>query len=552
MTNSKSLIPEIQDYIDLVRSGKIPVCEEQLLLCQYVEQIFREEKLFVNEEQLKKYLDLQKYFPFKLLEWEKFCFALHNCVYRMDGQLRWPVLFVLVGRGAGKNGYLAFEDFCLLTPVNGVKYYFIDIFAMSEDQAKTTFEDVYNVLEDNELKLKNHFRWNKEEIINLKTKSRLKFRTSGVKTKDGGRPGKIDFDEYHAYESMKIVDTATTGLGKKPHPRRTIISTNGDVRDGPLDKLIARTKEILKGKMADNGTMPFVCKLDNKDEIKDKTKWPKANPSLPFFPTLQHELDIEFGDYLQDPIGNSSFATKRMNIPQGNKDAEVTSWENILATNQLIPNLEGCSCIAGIDYAKTTDFVCAGLLFLYKGFYYWISHTWVCKKSADLERIKAPLEEWEERKLLTFIDGPEVPPDIPAEWLALQGQKYNITVLGMDNYRYTLLAKALRAVGFDTDKKGTNNIKLARPSDEMLISPTITSLFINHGIVWGDNPLMRWYTNNSCMITSQAGNTTYGKIEPKSRKTDGFKAFIAAMCAGGTELEDSGEVTEINFGVYTY
>lgn len=550
-TSYKKLIPEIQNYIDYVRSGKIAVCEEQILLCKYVENCFKTENIYIDKEQLGKYLNLQKYFPFKLLDWEKFCFALHNCVYREDGQLRWPVLFILVGRGAGKNGYLAFEDFCLLTPINGVKYYFIDIFAMSEDQAKTTFEDVYNVLEDNEKKFKNYFYWNKEVIINLKTKSRLKFRTSGVKTKDGGRPGKVDFDEYHAYESMKLVDTATTGLGKKPHPRRTIITTNGDVRDGPLDTLIVRSEAILHGEMPDNGTLPFICRLPNIKEIKNKNNWTKANPSLPFFPTLQHELDIEYGDYLLDPIGNSSFATKRMNVPQGNKDVEVTSWENIQATKQAIPDLNGCTCVAGIDYAKTTDFVAAGLLFLYKAKYYWLHHTWVCKNSADLARIKPPLEEWEEKGLLTFVDGPEIPPDVPAEWLALQGQKYNITRLGMDNYRYTLLAKALRAVGFDTDKKGTNNIKLARPSDEMLIAPTVTSLFNNHNIVWGDNPLMRWYTNNSCMITSKAGNTTYGKIEPKSRKTDGFKAFIAALVAS-EELPDSGETVDFDFGVYTY
>lgn len=552
MMNCKKLIPEIQNYIDFVRSGEIEVCKEQLLLCNYIEKIFKTENLTVDEDQVKKYLGLQKYFPYELLDWEKFCFVLHNCVYKANGQLRWPILFILVGRGAGKNGYLAFEDFSLLTPINGVKQYHIDIFAMAEDQAKTTFEDVYNILEDNEQKLKKHFHWNKEEIINLKTKSKLKFRTSSIKSKDGGRPGKVDFDEYHAYENMKLVDVATTGLGKKPHPRRTIITTNGDVRDGPLDTLIAKSEAILKGEMSDNGTLPFICKLDDAKEIKNKQKWPKANPSLPFFPTLQHELDIEFGDYIQDPIGNASFSTKRMNIPKGNKDVEVTSWDNILATKQEIPDLTGCTCVAGIDYAKTTDFVCAGLLFFYKAKYYWISHTWVCKSSADLERIKAPLEEWEQRELLTFVDGPEIPPDVPAEWLAMQGQKHNITKLCMDNYRYTLLAKALRAVGFDTCKKGVNNIKLARPSDEMLISPIITSLFVNNNIAWGDNPLMRWYTNNSCMITSQAGNVTYGKIEPKSRKTDGFKAFIAAMIVG-EDLEDSAETLDISdFGVYTY
>ncbi|WP_411680432.1 terminase TerL endonuclease subunit [Clostridium thailandense] len=550
MTNC-SLIPEIQNYIDFVRGGEIEVCEEQLLICDYVEKCFREEELFVNEEQLKKYLGLQKYFPYELLDWEKFCFALHNCVYRENGQLRWPVLFILVGRGAGKNGYLAFEDFCLLTPINGVKYYFIDIFAMAEDQAKTTFEDVYNVLEDNKVKLKNHFYWNKEEITNLKTKSRLKFRTSGIKSKDGGRPGKVDFDEYHAYESMKLVDVATTGLGKKAHPRRTIITTNGDVRDGPLDTLISKSEMILKGEIPDNGTLPFICKLDDKKEIKDKRKWPKANPSLPFFPILQHELQIEFGDYLLDPIGNSSFATKRMNMPQGNKDVEVTSWENILETNKEIPDLSGFTCVAGIDYAKTTDFVAAGLLFLFKGKYYWITHSWVCKESADLGRIKAPLKEWEERGLLTFVEGPEISPDIPAEWLAEKGQIYNITTLGMDNYRYTLLAKALKAVGFDTDKQGANNIKLTRPSNEMLIAPTVTSLFTNHNIIWGDNPLMRWYTNNSCKKQEAHDNVSFGKIEPKSRKTDGFKAFIAAMCAGD-KLEDSGEIEDIDIEVHTY
>ncbi len=29
---------------------------------------------------------------------------------------------------------------------------------------------------------------------------------------------------------------------------------------------------------------------------------------------------------------------------------------------------------------------------------------------------------------------------------------------------------------------------------------------------------------------SSNGNITYGKIEPKSRKTDPFKAFVAGMC----------------------
>ena len=62
----------------------------------------------------------------------------------------------------------------------------------------------------------------------------------------------------------------------------------------------------------------------------------------------------------------------------------------------------------------------------------------------------------------------------------------------------------------------------------MQIAPVISSDFANQRIVWGDNLLMRWYTNNAKIVYDTKGNITYGKIEPKSRKTDGFMAFASA------------------------
>lgn len=541
----------IKLYIDQVRSGEYRVCKEQIKLCDYIERVFDTEDITVNDDQLTKYLNLQKYFPFRLLPWERFCFALHNCTYKSDGQLRWPFLFVLVGRGAGKNGYLAFEDFCLLTPINGVKQYDIDIFATSEDQAKTSFDDVKNVLEENQAKLERFFAWNMECITNKNTGSRLRYRTSGYKTKDGGRPGKVDFDEFHAYENWKTVDVATTGLGKKPFPRRTVITTDGDVRDGPLDQLKAQASQTLDGDIDGNGMLPFICRLDSADEVDDPLNWPKSNPSLPYFPVLKQEMELEYANYKMDPIGNSSFLAKRMNLPAVHKDAEVTSWDNIKATNQPMPDLAGCTCVAGIDYAKTTDFVSAGLLFKKSGKFIWITHSWVCSACADLPRIKPPLRTWEEQGLLSFVDGVEVPPSVPAAWLQEQARKYNITTLGIDLYRYTLLSRALCEAGFDTEKGGANNIRLIRKSNQMLHAPTINSAFANHDIIWGDNPLMRWYTNNACITTTKDGNMTYEKIEPKSRKTDGFMAFVAAVCVSD-DLPDCDDDLDYDFGVYTY
>lgn len=540
----------IQDYIDLVRSGKIEVCQDQLLLCDFVERVFATEDVYVDEDQLEKYLNLQKHFPFQLYEWERFCFTLHNCTYRKDGQLRFPDLLILVGRGAGKNGYLSFENFCLLTPINRVKQYHIDICANSEDQARTSFDDIYNILEDNKPYFKKYFRWNKERIQNIKTGSVLRFRTSNFKTKDGGRPGKVDFDEYHQYENYKTIEVFKTGLGKKQYPRTTITTTNGAVRDGPLDHLISRSEQILHGE-PDNGLLPFICRLDDAEEVHTPAMWNKANPSLHYNPTLHEQMKREYADYILDSIGNSSFMTKRMNIPQGDRDADVTTWENILSTDREVPNLTGRCCVAGIDYAKTTDFVAAGLLFIVDGIHYWITHTWVCRKGNDLSRIHYPLEDAAADGLLTFVDDVEINPDIPADWLRNQAKKYNILAVGIDSFRYTLLSKSLKQVGFDPDKKGANNIKLIRPSDEMLISPTITSLFAKQHIIWGDNSLMRWYTQNTKIQMSSAGNITYGKKEAKSRKTDGFKAFVAAEIL--SDLIDVPNLpADIDLGVWTY
>lgn len=519
---------EIQNYIDLIESGEIKACNEQRLLVQYVKNVFEAETLKINAVQVEKYLSYQKYFPFALFPWEIFCFVLHCCVFKTDGTPRWSDLFVLMGRGGGKNGYLSFEDFCLLTETHGVAYYDIDICANSEEQAKTSFDEIYNILENPKYTklFKKHFRWNKTEIQNIKTRSKIKYRTNNPKGKDGLRSGKVDFDEPHAYENWENINVFTTGLGKKPHPRRTYVSTNGDVREGPLDQLIEKSEKILNGEIPDNGFLPFICKLDSEDEVHDPDLWEKANPSLPYLPILKEQMQREYADYMLDPVINNAFMTKRMNIPKGNTDAEVTSWENILKTNGELPDLKGRTCVCGIDFSKTTDFVSAFLLFKDGDQYYGIHHSWFCNKSNDKHRIKIPLHEAVERGVLTIVDDVEINPQVVGDWIRAQKMLYNIEKIAVDSYRYTVLTRALRDAGFDAND---GEVKLTRPSDIMQVVQKISSMFIGNKIIWGDDMLMRWFTRNTKLEPAPNNNFKYGKIEPKSRKTDGFMAFVNAV-----------------------
>lgn len=532
----------IDAYIDIVESRKIRTCKEQKQLVAYVKRVFAEEDVYIDLERVEKYMSYQKYFPFRLFEWEEFLFCLHNCVFNRYGLPRWSDLFVLMGRGGGKNGYLSFEDFCLVTETNGIYQYHIDICANTGDQAKTTFVEIINILENPKFrkKFEKNFKWNNNVIINLKTKSEIRWRTDNPKSKDGLRSGKVDFDEPHAYENWENINVFTTGLGKKAHPRRTYISTNGDVREGPLDQLIEKSEKILAGEIEDVGFLPFICKLDDVNEVHDPKNWEKANPSLPYLPTLKEQMRREYADYQIDPVINNAFMTKRMNIPQGRKDTEVTSWENILATNRPIPDLHGKTCVCGIDYAKTTDFISAFLLFKEKDTYYGIHHSWFCNRSKDKDRIKIPLHEMVARGLLTIVDDVEVNPSLITAWIEQQGQKYDIAKVAIDSYRYAVLARELRDIGFDAKEK---QVKLVRPSDVMMVQPKINSVFATRSLAIGDDPLFRWMTNNTKLEPAPNNNFKYGKIEPKSRKTDGFMAFVAAM----TIEEEIPEYSELVF-----
>ena len=69
-------------------------------------------------------------------------------------------------------------------------------------------------------------------------------------------------------------------------------------------------------------------------------------------------------------------------------------------------------------------------------------------------------------------------------------------------------------------------------------------------MVFGDNPTMRWYVNNTCQEVDKKGNTTYLKIEPKTRKTDGFFALLHAL-SKDAELEEPQEDV-LSLDVYTY
>lgn len=88
------------------------------------------------------------------------------------------------------------------------------------------------------------------------------------------------------------------------------------------------------------------------------------------------------------------------------------------------------------------------------------------------------------------------------------------------------------------------------PITHAKVAPLIEQIFAEETLVFGDNPTMRWYVNNTYQEVDKKGNTTYLKIEPKTRKTDGFFALIHALTQDSELIEASDDIMILD--VYTY
>lgn len=552
---------EIDEYIKFVEENPNETDDEiKLLIKNIVKPTLSRDDVFFDEEKYYKCIRYCEKWYYKLFPYQKFIYAF---VFMYEDKNRdvviFPDIFILMGRGNGKDGMIMPLANFMQTHYYGVKNYHIDIVATSEEQAINSFNVVYQMLEDNKPIMKKHFYWNKTEIINKKTHSILRYNTANAKTKDGKQTGMIIFNELHAYEDYKQLNVYSSGLGKIIHSRTVTITTNGIVREGPLDEKINLSTPILNGEENFLGLLPIIYKINDK-KLVDKPMekflrtgkkedidiifWCQANPSLRYRPTLLNEIKRDYIKMQKQKSYRVEFYAKRMNLPEQDEKQAVTDWQNILKasyeniekeTPRETGDIEGRMAIVGIDFASLNDFASAGFLFKKDGEYIWRQRTWICSKSKFFGDIKFPFDNIGQEGFEDFeivkadsIDGREM-----ILWILSEMVKYNVKKIVLDTYRYKLLEQIFKELGISIESK--NNpyglVRMIRypASIAAIVAPRIEVAFAEKKINIGNSAIMRWAINNTCVKDGKDGNKKYEKIEPKLRKNDPFMAFVAAM-----------------------
>ncbi|MBK3970428.1 terminase TerL endonuclease subunit, partial [Staphylococcus aureus] len=272
----------------------------------------------------------------------------------------------------------------------------------------------------------------------------------------------------------------------------------------------------------------FYCKLDDPKEVDDRQTWEKANPMLhkplsEYAKTLLSTIEEEYNDLPFNRSNKPEFMTKRMNLPEVDLEKVIAPWKEILATNREIPNLDNQMCIGGLDFANIRDFASVGLLFRKNDDYIWLGHSFVRQGFLDDVKLEPPIKEWEKMGLLTIVDDDVIEIEYIVDWFLKAREKYGLEKVIADNYRTDIVRRAFEDAGIKLEV--LRNPKAIHG----LLAPRIDTMFAKHNVIYGDNPLMRWFTNNVAVKIKPDGNKEYIKKDEVRRKTDGFMAFVHAL-----------------------
>lgn len=530
------------------------------MLIEWLElDILTMEDIYFDSEQIENFIQFADKWYFPLQPFQKFLSCFIFLRYKDTDDLVFDEFFIYMARGAGKNGFVSALVNYFISELHGIDFYNVSIVANSEKQAKTSFTEVYNAIDMND-DLKAYFKHQKAVIESVDTKSIFQFHTSNASTKDGLRDGCVVYDEVHEYENNEVVDVFSGGLGKVGDSREFFIGTDGFVRDGFIDRLKERALSILKREVSvrEDSLFPFMCCIDNEDEMHDVNLWQKANPMFhpplsEYAKTLYKKVLKQYRKLQNDSSGYENFITKRMNLPKVDLEKSVTSWDKIEATDQEydLEKLKRRECVGCVDYASIRDFVANGLLFVEGDKFILpveLTQSFVCKPFADKHyaysgekgegnnkkdhRKFAPIKKWEDEGYLTVLHKDTMDPHIIVKWFVdKRNEGWNIIKIVGDNFRMEILKPLFEAEGFE--------VEVIRNPDaaSALLAPKIELAFDNNNVIFGNNPVMRWYTNNVLVVIDGKGNKLYRKKEPIKRKTDGFMMFLYGVW-GSKDISD--------------
>lgn len=201
----------------------------------------------------------------------------------------------------------------------------------------------------------------KKGIQNFLTESLLEVRPMSIDKLQGLRSIVNTIDEWLSGDIREdVVGCIEQGASKNEDYLIVAVSSEGTVRNNVGDTIKMELMDILKGDYVNDHVSIWYYKLDDITEVRDPSKWLKANPNLGKTVSYEtYQLDVDRAE--NAPSTRNDILAKRFGIPMEGYTYFFTYEETLPAKRKR--DFWGMPCSLGADMSRGDDFCAFAFMF---------------------------------------------------------------------------------------------------------------------------------------------------------------------------------------------
>lgn len=397
--------------------------------------------------------------------------------------------------------------------------------ATKKDQAKIIFDEVCHMVQQSP-ELKKYIKKRKSDLYFPLTMSKLQPLGKNSDTLDGLNAHLVIMDELHAVKSRDLYDVCKTSQSSRRQPLLIMITTAGTTRANIFDDIYDYASKVADGTIIDETFLAIMYELDDRNEWKDPTAWPKANPALGTIKKLE-DLIAKVERAKQSPKDLTGILCKDFNV----RENSATAWLTFDTINNEktfdLEQFRGAWAIGGADLSLTTDLTCATLLTMDKEENRYITQMYFLPEDNFQKRIqedRIPYDKWKEAGLLRLCKGNTINYSDVTAWFIEMVKVHGVTPAWIyyDAWSSVYWREEMISNGFNMVKCIQGARTLSLPMQHLQADLEAKK------VIYNNSPILKWCLSNTCVEEDRNGNIMPKKSSNPRRRIDGTASLLDA------------------------
>ena len=449
--------------------------------------------------------------PMKLMLWQRafieavYSFKMPESLYR-----RFRKIMLLIARKNTKSetcSALGLTEFILGNAG-------ADIVASSNDDAQASI--IYDAIDTMRLLIDPNSRdtkRNQRYILNKATNTKIFKLSDRTKNKEGRNIDEAFLDECHEMKTNVIAKSIEQSQSLKKEPLFFLLTTEGFVIDGYLDKELEKARAVIRREDPDDPAaeryLPWLYTQDSESEVWTGTRenrlWMKSNPTLGQIKQWEY-LEEQVAEARRSKADRIFVLCKDFNIKQNAAEAWLNLEDYDYPCSFNPEDFRGCLALGAVDLAETTDLVAVKALVMKPDdpHKYVLSHYFIPEsklQDSDDAQCGAKYEEWAAAGLMTITEGADVDLAAAADWFWRLYDEYGIRLwkCGYDQRFSKDWISRMEYYGWmKTGGDDTDLVMINQNAQTLSNAIRLTEADLKHELVqYNDHEIDKWCLSNA-------------------------------------------------------